>query len=160
MRPARVTTHPHVIMNDGQGIRYVLDTDTVSAHQRDHPRVLARVAVSNPDTVGTTVVTLYEQLRGRMAVVARARDDQTVQAAYQWLQRSHQYFCNVIVLPFDAAATANYRSLTDRRIRIGMQDLRIAAIALAYDAILVTGNRRDFERVPRLRIEDWTIEEP
>jgi tRNA(fMet)-specific endonuclease VapC len=34
-------------------------------------------------------------------------------------------------------------------------DLKIAAIALVNDALLLTANLRDFERVPRLRIENW-----
>jgi tRNA(fMet)-specific endonuclease VapC len=42
-----------------------------------------------------------------------------------------------------------------RRIRIGTQDLKIAAIALANDALLLSANLRDFEQVPILRVEDW-----
>jgi len=34
-------------------------------------------------------------------------------------------------------------------------DLKIASIALANDATLLTGNSNDFSNVPGLRIEDW-----
>jgi tRNA(fMet)-specific endonuclease VapC len=35
-------------------------------------------------------------------------------------------------------------------------DLSIAAITLEYDGIVVTRNRRDFEQVPDLEIQDWS----
>jgi tRNA(fMet)-specific endonuclease VapC len=34
-------------------------------------------------------------------------------------------------------------------------DLKIAATALVNDALLLSANRRDFERVPGLRVENW-----
>ena len=34
-------------------------------------------------------------------------------------------------------------------------DLKIAAIALQHDAMVLTRNQRDFEQVPNLDIEDW-----
>ena len=34
-------------------------------------------------------------------------------------------------------------------------DLKIASIALANDATLLTRNTNDFRRVPGLRIADW-----
>jgi len=40
-------------------------------------------------------------------------------------------------------------------LRIGSLDLKIAWIALTYDATLLTRNSRDFDQVPSLRIENW-----
>ena len=34
-------------------------------------------------------------------------------------------------------------------------DLRIAAIARANNATLLSRNLKDFERVPELKVEDW-----
>jgi tRNA(fMet)-specific endonuclease VapC len=61
------------------------------------------------------------------------------------------------ILSYDVRAHAIFQSLQAQKIRIGTQDLKIAAIALANDAVLLTRNRRDFEKVPNLLIEDWTI---
>jgi len=38
---------------------------------------------------------------------------------------------------------------------IGANDLWIAAHALTLDAVLVTDNEREFQRVPGLKIENW-----
>lgn len=39
---------------------------------------------------------------------------------------------------------------------IGNMDLLIAAHVLATDAILITNNGREFDRVPGLKLENWT----
>ncbi len=38
---------------------------------------------------------------------------------------------------------------------IGTHDLRIAAIVLSVNGILITSNRRDFDEVSGRIIEDW-----
>jgi tRNA(fMet)-specific endonuclease VapC len=40
-------------------------------------------------------------------------------------------------------------------VRIATLDLKIAAISVASNALLLTANRRDFEKVPGLRFENW-----
>jgi tRNA(fMet)-specific endonuclease VapC len=35
-------------------------------------------------------------------------------------------------------------------------DLKIASIAIANDAVLVSRNLSDFEQVPDLSVQDWT----
>ena len=41
------------------------------------------------------------------------------------------------------------------KIRVGTQDLRIAAIATAHNATLVTRNARDYQLVPGLTLDVW-----
>jgi tRNA(fMet)-specific endonuclease VapC len=35
-------------------------------------------------------------------------------------------------------------------------DLKIAAIALSQNGLLLTANLKDFQKVPNLQVEDWT----
>lgn len=136
-------------------VLYVLDTDTITYQQSKRPAVLRQLAQRDPATIATTVITLYEQLRGRLAAVNRQQSDQARQIAYQRLQETNGYFCRLPVLPFDADAANLYQVLVGQGLRIGAQDLRIAAITLSQQATLVTSNRRHFEQVPGLMIEDW-----
>ena len=78
--------------------------------------------------------------------------------AYTRLWDTLDDFKNLNILKFDQNASTIYTEFFRQRIRIGTQDLRIAAIVLANNAILVTGNKQDFEKVPNLKQEDWTIQ--
>ena len=53
------------------------------------------------------------------------------------------------------AAHDHYLRLKSQKLRIGTRDLRIASIALAHGATLITRNRRDFDIVPSLQLEVW-----
>ena len=68
---------------------------------------------------------------------------------------------NLAVLPFDEGAARQYgqlrAQLEQQGTPIGDADMRIAAIALANDLTVVTGNVRHFERVPSLVVENWLV---
>jgi tRNA(fMet)-specific endonuclease VapC len=49
------------------------------------------------------------------------------------------------------------RRLQAQKVGVALMDLRIASIALSQGLVLLTRNRKDFVKVPDLRIEDWTI---
>ena len=133
---------------------HVLDTDHVTLHQHDHPPVVAAVQACAQDKLAITVVTVEEQMRGRLAQIGRPGVDLAV--AYDQLAATADYFCGLTILPFDAEAHQQFEQLRAQRIRIGTLDLRIAAIVLRQNAVLVTRNKSDFERVSGLRLEDWS----
>lgn len=62
------------------------------------------------------------------------------------------------MLNFTEEAKDHFSNLINQKIRIGTQDLKIAAIALSVNGIIVTRNQKDFSKVPNLPLEDWTIE--
>lgn len=135
---------------------YVLDTDIVTHVQAGREPVIQHLAAVPPEAVFTTVVTVREQLQGRLAAIDRAPEADELQLAYARLLVTVRYFAHVQVLPFSAAAAEQLRQLRNQHIRIGTQDLRIAAIVLSVKGVLVTANRRDYEKVPGVQIEDWT----
>ncbi|MBW4509725.1 MAG: type II toxin-antitoxin system VapC family toxin [Scytonematopsis contorta HA4267-MV1] len=77
--------------------------------------------------------------------------------AYQRLQEAIVFFQRFQVLEFSPSAGIHYQSLKDQKLRIGSRDLRIAAIALSKNGIVVTRNQKDFGQVPGLKIEDWLL---
>jgi tRNA(fMet)-specific endonuclease VapC len=92
-----------------------------------------------------------------MAYIARARTVAQEIEAYARLKRHLRNFRNILVLDFDERAAVEYQVLRRLRIRIGTMDLKIAAIALAHDATLLTMNLSDFRMVPGLKVADWIL---
>ena len=134
---------------------YLLDTDHLTLFQHGHPMVIHRLGSHLPGTVGLSVVTAEEMLRGRLARVSRAADARARIGHYKLLNETLQLFVRFPVVAHDQAVEGEFQRI--RHIRIGTQDLKIAATALANQIPLVTGNRRDFAQVPGLVIEDWSV---
>ena len=76
--------------------------------------------------------------------------------AYTKLLETVHFFSTIPVVPFDMACEQQFQALRAMRLRVGSRDLRIAATALVQNVVLITRNRRDFEQVPGLRLDDWS----
>jgi tRNA(fMet)-specific endonuclease VapC len=137
---------------------HVLDTDHMTVLERGGTQALALSLRLNglADTeVATTIVSYEEQCKGWLAMTSRERDEALIRA-YAQLGQNLAIYAGMLVLPYDRRAHTVFLTLQSQRIRIGTQDLKIAAIALANDATLLTRNVAHFSRVPNLRAEDWT----
>ncbi|BAY42168.1 hypothetical protein NIES2111_65640 (plasmid) [Nostoc sp. NIES-2111] len=137
--------------------KWVLDTDHVSLLQRGHPVVINKVAAVNPSEIAVTVITIVEQMYGRLDVIKRGKSKQELVTAYTLLTETFNRLCQANILGFNEAAFDIYNELLKQKIRVGTQDLRIAAIAISLNCTLVTRNFKDFEKVPNLKIVDWSI---
>ncbi len=138
----------------------LLDTDHVTVLQRrSEPAATilrSRLQSVPAEEVGSTIVTVQEQLRGWSAVIHRATRPEQEVFAYQQLYAVLTFFASMPVVLFDHAAAARVAELRATRIRVGSMDLKIAAIALVHDAVLLSRNVTHFARIPGLRVEDWT----
>jgi tRNA(fMet)-specific endonuclease VapC len=137
--------------------RFILDTDHLTLLQHLTPAVVQRVAATPPDDLAITIVTVEEQLRGWLAVVRQHSGSERQTWAYRGLHDALISFNQIIILDFDQAAFRRYAALRQQRLRIGSQDLRIAASVLSVNGTLVTRNRRDFAQIPDLALEDWSL---
>jgi tRNA(fMet)-specific endonuclease VapC len=130
-------------------VRYLLDTDTFTGLARGDDRVVARAHRSGFDAMAVSVVTEAEIRFGQAFRPVSAELAARIDALLQQLAR----------LPIDTRVVVPYAELRAvlRRLGrpIGPNDLWIAAQALAENLTLVTGNEREFKRVPKLRVENW-----
>jgi tRNA(fMet)-specific endonuclease VapC len=139
---------------------YLMDTDHVSLIGRGgevSERIIARIVSLPSVSVAVSVVSYEEQMRGWMAEIARTASVERQMAAYARLDKMRDYYCSTPVVPFDTGALEQFQCLWLLRLRVGTMDLKIAATALASNAVLVTRNVTDFAKVPGLNIEDWSV---
>jgi tRNA(fMet)-specific endonuclease VapC len=138
----------------------ILDTDHVSLLQ--HPnseeaqRLLNRLQASSDRDIVTTVVTVEEQMRGWLQVIARYRDLRQQLLYYDKLIDFIYFFGKWKILPLREHAVQVFQDMQKSSVRISSTDLKIASITLSHNATLLTRNARDFERVSGLRFENWT----
>ena len=134
---------------------YILDTDHLSLYGRNHPTIIAKL-LSNQVQLTTTAINVEEQLRGRLAQVAEAKNTNNLSNAYQRLTETVLLLLEFNTLQYDTTSSEIYQKFKIQRIRVGTQDLRIASIAIANNGILLTRNRQDFEKIPGLIMQDWS----
>jgi tRNA(fMet)-specific endonuclease VapC len=139
---------------------WILDTDHVSFFLGGDLQVIERFNQITPSPA-VTIITVQEVFNGWVSELNRpnVRKEELLKK-YQRFFQATEFFKQVRILEFDEAAYNRYNTLLAqnellRKKRL-LQDMRIAAIALSVGATVVTRNRRDFELVPGLRLEDWT----
>ncbi|GMR23738.1 MAG: hypothetical protein BMS9Abin37_2198 [Acidobacteriota bacterium] len=136
----------------------VLDTDHINVLQSEGSvasTLVANMSRSADGDFATTAITIEEQMRGWLALIHRLDDAHRQIPAYERLVDLFSFFARWKILPFDGRAADELKKLREQRVRLGTMDLKIAAIALVNDALVLTANLRDFQQVPRLRIENW-----
>jgi tRNA(fMet)-specific endonuclease VapC len=133
-------------------LRYMLDTDICSyVMKRSSDVLLKRLQKIPLGDVCISVITKSELLYG-VEISPRERQDELALTA----------FLNYVeTMDFTNQASPHYAQIRSHLKRagtmIGSNDLLIAAHARSLGLTLVTHNRREFAKVPKLSIEDWSI---
>jgi tRNA(fMet)-specific endonuclease VapC len=118
---------------------------------------MVRMGQHSPIDFALSIVSFHEQTLGAHSFINRARTSADVMRGYTLLSETLQGFATAPVLPFDAGAIAVFDELRGKRVRVSTMDLRIAAIAISRNLVLLTRNISDFNKVPDLATQDWTV---
>ena len=131
-------------------IRYMLDTSTCIAIIKRRPDTIqARLTALSVEEVGISGIVAAELWYG-VAFSQKKKQNET--ALKDFLD-----YVTVLDWPFEAGKIYGRirADLKGKGTPIGAMDILIAAHALFLDAVLVTGNEREFQRVSDLKIENW-----
>lgn len=137
-------------------MRYVLDTNAVSALMKGDARVVRRLGMLNrgdaaiPQPAIAEIAYGIERLprsKRRSALEDRFDLVRTELARSPWTDAVSERFGSIKV------------TLERKGHRIEDFDAAIAAHALVEGAVLVTANLDDMTRVPDLQVEDWARDE-
>lgn len=131
-------------------MKYMLDTNICIYIIKKHPEnVLKKFKTFKLGDIYISSVTLAELMYG----VYKSLHHQKNKTALE------EFISPLEVMPFDEEAATHYGQIRARLGKngtpIGALDMMIAAHAQALNLTLVTNNKKEFARVPHLKIEDW-----
>ena len=137
----------------------LLDSDhlTVAVNKRhsQYAGLHERIESTDDEEFSTTFVSVEEQCRGWLARINSVPDVLNQVSAYRRLAAFFIFLRDWDIVPLDKDCATEFMRLRKSRIRIGTNDLKIAAIAISNSALLLSANLRYFQRVPGLRVENW-----
>jgi predicted nucleic acid-binding protein len=137
----------------------ILDTNVISELACPQPSqsVLAWADSVHGPAAATTATTAAELLYG----VARLADGHRKSRLAEVIQQLITVDLGGRVHPFDLAAARHYAEIVAKRTAqghpIAVGDAQIAAICLANDAVLATGNTKDFANTGVKLINPWEM---
>lgn len=129
---------------------YFLDTNICAYFiGRRYPAVTARFRAVEPSELAISSLVAAELAYG---VEHSARVEDNRRALNGFLQL-------ITVVPWDESAMWHFAKHKSRLKKLGQPigelDLLIGSQALALDAVMVTNNTREFERIEGLKLENW-----
>ena len=129
---------------------YMLDTNICIYAMKQKPeKVLQRLKEVLNDGVCISAITFAELEYGMKRSSNPVKNEQALL----------RFLLPLTILPFGPAAALEYGEirayLQSQGTPIGPLDMLIAGHARAEGIILVTNNTREFERVPKLQLENW-----
>lgn len=132
-------------------IAYLLDTNICIYVMKRLPPRAAEIFERREGMVAISTITLSE-LHFGVEKSSRPNDA---------LAGLNYFLAKMPVVPYPALAAQHYAFIRAELQRtgqpIGANDTLLAAQARAEDWTLVTNNRREFDRVPGLKVENWAI---
>jgi tRNA(fMet)-specific endonuclease VapC len=132
-------------------MNYLLDTDTCIAVLRGQASIIKKIEQFRPNQIAISSITRYELTYGALRLGIKRQMTELAKIEH-FLELLHE----LSFTKKTAQVTARIRvGLETVGLPIGPMDLQIAAAALEFDCILVTGNEREFERIKELQIENW-----
>jgi len=141
----------------------LLDTDHFSvvtdSRSALHHELTSRLLATR-ESFALPVVVIEEQLRSWLNQIRRHTDVHQHIFPYDRLIRLLETLAAWEIVRWSEPASDEFKRLRKQRVRIGTQDLKIASIAIANDALLLSANLRDFQQVPGLRVADWLYDKP
>jgi tRNA(fMet)-specific endonuclease VapC len=131
-------------------MKYMLDTNMCIYIIKKHPaNVLKKLMAFDMNDICISSITVAELMYG----VQKSQYQQKNQAALQ------EFISPFEIMSFDSEVAVHYGELRayleKNGIPIGSLDMIIAAHAQCLGVILVTNNNKEFDRVPKLKIENW-----
>ena len=134
-------------------MKYVLDTNTVSALMKGEPATVEQLLAVHRDDVAIPQPVIAEIAYG-IERLPRSKRRQSLQDRFDLVcsELARAAWTDAVSERFGHVKAA----LERRGQRIEDFDAAIAAHALAEDATLVTANLADMNRVPGLKTTDWT----
>ena len=139
---------------------YLLDTNHVTCWQysnsSEYGLLRKRLEQTNDLDVFVSIVSFHEEIVGWNKYMAKAKYSTSLVKAYSKFEKILNDFGRMQLLPFDQKSADVFDDLVRQKLgQVGTMDLRIAAVAIANQMILLTQNTVDFDRIPNLQIDDW-----
>lgn len=134
----------------------MLDTDTMSyLMKKNHPfhrGIMQRLIKEEESSVGISVMSISEISSGLEKLKDENRKKTLINA-------SEYIFSSIKILEFNDEAAWLYGKIRTELCNtgqdVGAMDTLIAAHALSQNLILVSNNLKHFQRIPKLKIENW-----
>ena len=124
-------------------IRFLIDADSAIFAMSDAESIVnSRIADCSPGDIAISAISFSEIALG--VQLQKPPPPQVLEA----------FVAVIPIVPFDEVAARAYAKLPFKRARF---DRLLAAHALSIGATVVTNNAADFEDVPELKIENWTV---